>query len=189
MAEKKNDGADSYRRFLKGDDSGFISIVQLYKNGLIFFINGYVDNWHAAEELTEDVFFTLAVRRPRYRDDGAFKTWLFTIARNKALNFCKQQSRRRCVPLEEAEANAGETDDFEKAILKKEQTRRLRRAMEKLSPEYREVLHLIYFENMSNDDAARILKKNRRQIENLSYRARKALRRILEQEGFHYEEL
>lgn len=184
-----DDGAGSYRRFLKGDDSGFTEIVKQYRDGLLFFINGYVGNLHIAEELTEDVFFTLAVRKPRYRDGGAFKTWLFTIARNKALNYRKRQSRHRTVPLEEAEADSGETDAFEKAVLQKEQSRQLRRAMEKLTPDYREVLHLIYFENMSNDSAARVLKKNKRQIENLSYRARKALRRILEQEDFDYEEL
>ena len=44
-----------------------------------------------------------------------------------------------------------------------------------------------YFEDFSNAEAARVLGKTKRQVENLSYRARQALRRQLETEGFAYE--
>ena len=55
-------GADSYRRFLDGDDEGLAEIVREYKDGLILYLNGYVNNLYIAEELTEDTFFRLITR-------------------------------------------------------------------------------------------------------------------------------
>ena len=55
--------------------------------------------------------------------------------------------------------------------------------MEKLNPDYRQILHLIYFEDMSPEEAGRVMKKNRKQIYNLIQRSREALRQKLIEEG------
>ena len=52
-----DNGASSYRRFLDGDDQGIAEIVSAYKDGLLFYLNGYVKNLNTAEELTEETFF------------------------------------------------------------------------------------------------------------------------------------
>lgn len=49
-----DNGASSYRRFLEGDDSGIVEIIRDYKDGLILFLNRYVNNIHTAEELAEE---------------------------------------------------------------------------------------------------------------------------------------
>ena len=54
-----DNGAISYHRFLNGDDKGITEIVGSYKDGLILYLNGYVNNIIIAEELTEDTFFGL----------------------------------------------------------------------------------------------------------------------------------
>ena len=61
--------------------------------------------------------------------------------------------------------------------------------MKELNPEYRRILWLVFFEELTNDEAAAVMKKNARQITNLVYRAKAALRSELEKEGFEYEEL
>ena len=73
--------------------------------------------------------------------------------------------------------------------LRDERKKILHNALANLSPEYRQVLWLIYFEDFSNDEAAQVMKKSKRQIENLVYRAKKSLKLTLEKEGFLYEEL
>ena len=62
-------------------------------------------------------------------------------------------------------------------------------AMKKLQPQYRQVLWLVYMEGFSNAEAAAIMKKNSRQVKNLIYRAKTALKTELEKEGFVYEKL
>ena len=61
-----DNGACSYRRFLDGDDKGLVELVGEYKDGLILFLNGYVNNISVAEELTEETFFRLITKKPRY---------------------------------------------------------------------------------------------------------------------------
>ena len=48
-----DNGASSYRRFLEGDDNGIVEIIRDYKDGLILFLNQYVNNIYVAEELAE----------------------------------------------------------------------------------------------------------------------------------------
>ena len=61
-----DNGASSYRRFLDGDDKGIAEIVGDYKDGLILYLNVYVNNIFIAEELTEDTFFRLITKKPRF---------------------------------------------------------------------------------------------------------------------------
>ena len=61
--------------------------------------------------------------------------------------------------------------------------------MKKLKSEYFLVLYLTYFEGFSGSETAAIMKKSKRQIENLIYRAKNSLKNQLQKEGFEYEEL
>ena len=54
--------------------------------------------------------------------------------------------------------------------------------LKKLPTDMRIVVHLIYFEELSYEDAAKIMGKNRKQIDNLLYRAKSMLRTILQKE-------
>ena len=74
-----DNGACSYRRFLDGDDKGLVELVGEYKDGLILFLNGYVNNISVAEELTEETFFRLITKKPRYSGKSTFKSWLYAI--------------------------------------------------------------------------------------------------------------
>ena len=58
--------ANSYRRFLDGDESAFEEIMQELFCGLVFFINGFVHDPHAAEDIAIDAFSDLVVHRHRY---------------------------------------------------------------------------------------------------------------------------
>ena len=100
--------------------------------------------------------------------------------------------RRRRVsetPIEELENYLAEEADLERSCIREERNRELHRAMRKLNPDYRQALHLVYFEGFSNREAAVILRKTERQVRNLLYRARQSLKTALEKEGFTYEEL
>ena len=100
-------GAEAYRRFLAGEDNALEQVIDLYKDSLIFFLMQYVKGMDIAEELTEDTFVALAVKRPLFRENAKFRTWLFTIARNKALNYLHSAAFRRNVQPGAALAGAG----------------------------------------------------------------------------------
>ena len=64
----------------------------------------------------------------------------------------------------------------------------IRSAVKKLKTEYAQVLYLMYFEDFSTQEIANIMSKNKKQIGNLVFRDKKALKNELETEGFEYEE-
>jgi RNA polymerase sigma-70 factor (ECF subfamily) len=64
-----------------------------------------------------------------------------------------------------------------------EQQRLVHEALAKLPQEMSAVLHLIYFEELSYEDAAKVMKKSRKQVDNLIYRGKKELRQILGKEA------
>lgn len=185
-----DNGASSYRRFRNnGDESGLAEIIRDYKNGLIFYINSIVSNIHIAEELAEDTFVLLGTKKPKDKGKGSFKTWLYTIGRNIAIDYLRRNSRYAEVSLDEVSEFISEEDNLEQAYINEEQKIIVHRALRKLKPEYRQVLWLIYFEELSNKETAKIMKKSVHNIETLVYRARKSLKSQLEMEGFNYEKL
>ena len=182
-------GARSYRRFLDGDDNGIIEIIRDYKDGLILFLNRYVDNIHVAEDLTEDTFFKLVSRKPRYTEKSSFKTWLYTIGRNVALSHLRRHSRISQISDEELALIQSDEESLEQSYLREERKILVHRSLSKLKPDYAQVLYLKFFEEQSNEDIGRILHKSRRQVENLVYQAKKSLKSQLEQEGYTYEDV
>ena len=73
-------------------------------------------------------------------------------------------------------------------IIKTEEQKHIHNALTKLPKDYKTVLYLIYFEDMSYSEIEKIMRKNNKQIKNLAYRARLALKEILGKEGISYEE-
>ena len=183
-----DNGASSYRRFLDGDDNGITEIVENYKDGLILYLNGYVNNIFVAEELTEDTFFRLIIKKPKYSGKSTFKSWLYAIGRNVAVDYIRHNSKILNVPIDDVENYLIEEQNLEQSYIKEENMLIVNKALNELIPEYRNVLWLTYFEEFSNKETAIILKKTERQIKNLLYRARKALKSKLEKEGFEYAE-
>ena len=184
-----DNGASSYRRFLDGDDEGVVEIIRDYKDGLILYLNGYVNNIFVAEELMEETFFKLVTKKPKYTAKYAFKTWLYTIGRNVAVDYLRHHKKMVDTPIDELENCLVEEESVERAYLQEEQKITVHRAIRKLKAEYCQILYLTYFDGFSNADAAVAMNKNSRQIENLVYRAKKALKAQLEKENFVYEEL
>lgn len=182
-------GAKNYLRFLEDDDEGIGEIIREYRDGLMMFLNGYVKNIHTAEELTEDTFFKLVVKKPKYKGTYFFKTWLYTIGRNETVNYLKRRKRFSDKPFEDYENLLRDEENLEKLYFVEERKIAVHSSLEKLNEDYRQVLYLTAFEELTNGEAAKVMKKNKRQIENLVYRAKKALRKELEKEGFAYEEL
>lgn len=181
-----DNGACSYRRFLNGDERAFDEILTQYFDGLTFFINRYLHDVHASEDVAIDVLLQLIVHPNRYDFKTPLKSYLYMMARSRALNELKRRRRHATVSLDEASTLADDERSLADAVIADERRRVLNAAMERLSEPFRSVLHLIYFENMSYDEAGRVMKKSRKQIDNLLYRAKAALRAELGKDGADY---
>ncbi len=183
-----DNGASSYRRFLDGDNEGLADIIRNYSDGLILYINSFVRNISISEEIMEDVFVEIALKRPEYSGKSSFKTWLYAIARYTSIDRLKKNSRYCNIPVDEMH-NVSDEQNLEKSYIRKEQKIRIHKALSQLKPDYRQVLYLVFLEEFSNSEAALIMKKSSRQMKNLVYRAKSALKQELEKDDYEYEEL
>lgn len=181
-----DDDASSYHRFLNGDESGFVDIVKAYNQNLLYFINGIVGNITVAEDLMEDTFVDLIVYKNRFKGNSSFKTFLFAIARNKAVDYIRKH--KKLTYIADINQQASELAELENSIIQTEEQRAVAKALDNIRSEYKAVLILLYFEDMSYEDASKVLKKTNKQVKNLAYLARKSIKTVLEKEGFNYEE-
>lgn len=178
-----NTAAQDYHTFLQGNQDALVRIIDQHKDGLILYLNGIVSNLDVAEDLTEDVFLKLVLKKPRFSAKSSFKTWLYSIGRNLALDYLRRSKRLEPEP----EAAVADLLDLEKQYLRQEDRLFVHQVMKQLRPEYRQVLWLIYFEEFTCAEAGKILKKSTHNVETLVYRARQALKLKLLKEGFLYE--
>ena len=178
-----DNGACSYRRFLNGDESAFDEIMKELFHGLMFFVDRYVHDTHAAEDIAIDAFSDLIVHKHRYNFKVSLKTYLYMIGRSRALDYLKHRKVIEFAELsEETEVSSGEKT-LEEQVLAEERKRAVNVAIAELPEDMRVVVHLIYFEEMTYEEAAKVMKKNRKQVDNLLYRAKKELRIILGKDG------
>lgn len=184
-------GSLNYERFLKGEKEGLVEIIREYKDGLIFYLNSVVKDVSVSEELAEETFVRLAVKRPKDKKIACFKTLLYTVGRNIAIDYYRKNKKKieKERSIEEVGEVQSEVEDPLVQYIKNEEKMLLHRAVRQLKIEYRMVLWLIYFEGLSHKEVAEVMKRSVHAVETLVYRARLKLKEELEKEGYVYEGL
>lgn len=183
-----DNGASSYHRYCKeNDESGLIEIIRDYKDGLIFYLASIVGNYRTAEELAEDTFVLIGIKKPKDKGTSSFKAWLYAIGRNVAIDYIRKHSKYNEVSIDDNPVI--EDSNIEANYIKKEQKKIIHKSMRKLNSKYQQVLWLVYFEELSNKEVSLIMKKSIRSVESILYRARNKLKEQLEKDGFDYEKL
>ena len=184
-----DNGGELYRQFLGGDKNALVQIIRLYKDGLTYFLSGFCGGrLNEAEELTEETFVRLYVKKPKYSARSSFKTWLYSVGRNVAVDAARK-SRKYLTENYEQTAQPDLNTDPESVYFSNVRNILLYNAMGRLKDEYRQVLWLVYFENMKSAEAARVMKKKTNNIDVMLHRARAALKKELEKDGVDYENI
>ena len=117
-----NNGASSYRRFRdEGDVSGLDESIIEYSDGLILYLTSIVGNIHTAEELAEDTFVLLGTKKPKFKEKSSFKTWLYAIGRNIAIDHIRKRSKKKSISIEDTPEMIDDEAAVEEYYIKKEQ--------------------------------------------------------------------
>lgn len=175
-----DNGESSYRRFLLGEEAALDEILERYRLPLIFFIDRIVHDPDTAEDIAIDVFVYLLTHPRRYHFKVSLKTYLFMLGRSRALDYLRRRKFLSPDPIGEDHPAA---TDLEAQILLDERNRALHAALKTLPEDMQQALHLVYFEELSYEQTAAVMKKNKKQVDNLLYRGKERLRAILRKEG------
>ena len=182
----KDIDATLYACFLDGDVAALEELIRRYSDGLIRFSYLYVKDSFVAEDVAEDTFATLFIKRKKFTKQAKFKTYLYRIARNKCIDYLR--SKKRSVPLSDVE-NLLTSANVEEFLPNRELHATVYRCLGELPKQYQDVLHLAYLEGFSVSEICKITSKTAKQVYNLLSRAKISLKQLLIKEGVSYEDL
>ncbi len=168
----------AYERYLQGEEDTLRVLLERYRESLTLFLFGYVHNMEDAEELMLDAFAVTVAGESRFLGKSSFKTWLYGIGRNLARRHLRKQ-RLLNGSFRQIDDRDQMKDQPEALALVKERDRMLYQAIETLPRDYRQTLYLLEIEGMSVEEASSIMGKTKKQLYNLAFRSRQALRAAL----------
>ena len=174
-----------YARYLETNDNEALRTLLIrHREELTFFIYGILNNYEDAEEVMLDAYAVAASGTSKFNGKSSFKTWLFAIGRNLALKRLRKK-HFLFIPLNEEISDMPQVSEVpETKVLESEKNKMLYDALNKINPEYRQALFLTYFDDMSYDEVAAVMKKNKKQVYNLIERGKKELKNNLTQLGY-----
>jgi RNA polymerase sigma-70 factor (ECF subfamily) len=169
-------------RIAKGDRLAMEELFARYRVPVYRFVLRMVRNPTTAEDLDSDVFLDVWRQAGTFEGRSAVSTWIFSIARFKALNALQ---RRPMEELDDEKAGAIEdqADDPEIALAKKDKAAVLRACLLKLSAEHREIVNLVYYQHKSVEDVAGIVGIPEATVKTRMFYARKKLSELLTEQG------
>jgi RNA polymerase sigma-70 factor, ECF subfamily len=146
------------------------------------FVLRLVRNEASAEDLISEVFLDVWRQADRFEGRSAVSTWLLAIARFKALSSMR---RRPDEELDEEASGAIEdtSDTPEVSLQKKDKSGLLRKCLEQLSREHREVIDLVYYHEKSVEEVAEIVGIPEATVKTRMFYARKKLSELLKAAG------
>ena len=175
------------RRLKAHDREAFARLYRHAVGPLYRYVAARLDSDDEAEEVVQGVFVAAlnGLESLRAADEPAFLAWLFRIARNKLADHWRRRYRqpvgeRDAAELESLEAREPRPDELAE---REDEAAEVRRAIEELTPEQREVIVCKYVLGYDNRQTARLVGKNVNAVNQLHHRALASLARLLDRGG------
>jgi RNA polymerase sigma-70 factor (ECF subfamily) len=146
------------------------------------FVLRLVGNPSVAEDLISEVFLDIWRQADRFEGRSAVSTWMLAIARFKALSALRKRPDEE-LDDEAAEAIEDVSDNPEVALQKKDKSAVLRQCLQKLSPEHKEIIDLVYYHEKSVEEVAEIVGIPENTVKTRMFYARKKLAELLQAAG------
>lgn len=174
MMEEK----DLIRRAARGDAEAFRQLVEAYQTPA-YRLAARMCGPDSAEDVTQEAFLAAWRALPEFRGDCRFSTWLYRLVSNAAIDCLRREKKHR---------DTGDVDDLElpdggpslQEQAERSDTRdAVRRALDRLSPEHRQVLLLRFMQELDYGEIARALDVSEGTVKSRINRAKSKLREVL----------
>ena len=174
MMEEK----DLICRAARGDAEAFRQLVEAYQTPA-YRLAARMCGPDSAEDVTQEAFLAAWRALPEFRGDCRFSTWLYRLVSNAAIDCLRQEKKHR---------DTGDVDDLElpdggpslQEQAERSDTRdAVRRALDRLSPEHRQVLLLRFMQELDYGEIARALDVSEGTVKSRINRAKSKLREVL----------
>jgi RNA polymerase sigma-70 factor (ECF subfamily) len=167
-----------------GDQAAFDPIVRAYMSRAYHYAYSIVSNHHDAMDVAQESFVRAFRALDRFDLARPFLPWLLRIVRNASLDVCDKRRRQPERPGSEDPADTmrlipSTAKGPDAPVIRKEEAARIQAAIDKLTPDQREIIHLRHFGDMSYETMAEVLDIPLGTVMSRLYHARKKLGKIL----------
>ena len=132
-------------------------LYERYKKRLFGFFYQINKDASLSEDLVQNVFIKILKYKHTYTDESKFAVWLFQIARNASYDSFRKSKTNQHKDIDEVGYGLSATDDIQGTIVKKENIVTLRKALELLSPEKKELIVLSKFKELKYKEIGEIV--------------------------------
>ncbi len=179
------------QRVLDGDVNEYEKLVLEYQKNVYNLALRMTGDAEDAADMAQEAFIKAYNSLASYRGDSKFSVWLYRIVSNVCLDFLRARKRRQTVSLsvvddegEETELEISDESASPEKLLERSMTRdAVRRGLQELTPEYRQILILRELQGMSYDEIAETLGLESGTVKSRIFRARKKLCSFLVRDG------
>ncbi|WP_462413579.1 sigma-70 family RNA polymerase sigma factor [Neobacillus sp. Marseille-QA0830] len=162
-------------------DAAIEQLMELHGQGLLYLVYSYVGNKELAQDLTQEIFVKCYQKLDQYNQKSSLKTWVWRIAINHCKDYLKSWHNRHVIVSEEKAMGGGSHKEaVENQVIQKLEDEQLAVAVMSLPDNYREVVYLYYFEDLSIKEIAYLTKNNQNTIKTRLKRAKVLLKECLE---------
>jgi RNA polymerase sigma-70 factor (ECF subfamily) len=174
-------------RVRQGDAESFEELLRKYRTPLVNYFSRMMRDQALAEDLAQEAFLRVYRARDRYQPEAKFRTWLYRIATNLALNALRDRRRKadaKGVKDGQEDGPAREVADAdlsaEQQLIESDRQRLIRRAVEALPENQRAAVILHKYQEADYRQISKILKVSESAVKSLLFRAYQNLRMSLE---------
>ncbi len=155
----------------QADRAAFRELYDRHADRVYRFALSIVRNGHLAEEVLQETMLAVWKQAERFRGSSKATTWMLGIARNQAHGLLRREKKGERLPDDPTcDPDPAETAEIDV---------RVQQALQTLSSEHQEALHLVFYEEMSLADAAAVLGVPEGTVKSRLFYARKALAKEL----------
>ena len=166
-------------------EGAFDELVHRYTTPIYNFAYRLTGNIEYAEDITQETFIKVWKNIKKYKSEYAFKSWIFTIARNTTTDFLRKKKSILFSNLDTPEGSSFESNIKDEEILpleslmKLEDTEYLNNTLKKLPTDYQSVLLFHYQNDLTFEEISKIMNRPLNTVKSWHRRALIKLREIL----------
>lgn len=174
-----------------GETEAFGALVAEHQNRVFSLALRMVGNEEDARDLAQEAFIRAYTSLAGFRGDSKFSVWLYRLTSNICIDFLRSRARRQAVSLtyDDDEAEGGEMEipderfSPEAGLERSELREAVRRGLDTLSPEFRDILLLREIDGLSYAEIGEALQLEEGTVKSRIFRARKKLTEFLSRDG------
>jgi len=174
---------------IKASQGDMKAYEDIYKASNSFVYNvalRVVNNREDALEVAQEVFMIIYHKLKDFRFESSFKTWIYRITANYAINFAKKNARAKTVPYEDSFGEGAVLNDVQAHMDQEHQNQLIEKLLGELNPDQRACVVLRDIQGLSYEDIAQTLNIN---INTVRSRLKRSREKLLSLKKAYYEKV